>query len=243
VPATPSTHPADPQEPEDRALLAAHVAGDPAAFGTLFARHRDRLWAVALRTTGDPEEAADALQDAMIAAFRRADSYRGDAAVTTWLHRIVVNACIDRTRRRAARPSVPLEGHEPAQRRDDHAATEARIDVQAALARLPAPQRLAVVLVDIEDLPVAEVARLLGVAEGTVKSRCSRARMALAAILRDEVDVPDEIDEIDEIHEADETPDTEGDGNPAPGPRVASERPGGSTALAAPAVPAEPERR
>ena len=175
--------------PDDRRLIADHLAGDPDAFGTLVRRHQDRLWAVALRTLGDREEAADALQDALISAFKGARSYRGDAAVTTWLHRIVVNACIDRTRRRAARPSVPLEGHEPAQRRDDHAATEARIDVQAALARLPAPQRLAVVLVDIEDLPVAEVARLLGVAEGTVKSRCSRARMALAAILRAEVDL------------------------------------------------------
>src|SRR5664279_4737472 len=89
--------------PTDRELLAAHVAGDTAAFGVLFTRHRDRLWAVALRTTGDPEEAADALQDAMIAAFRRAESYRGDAAVTTWLHRIVVNACLGRLRRRKVR--------------------------------------------------------------------------------------------------------------------------------------------
>ena len=95
-------------EPDDRSLVAAHLAGDPEAFGILFTRHRDRLWAVALRTTGDPEEAADALQDAMVAAFRRADSYRGDAAVTTWLHRIVVNACLDRLRRRKVRLADPL---------------------------------------------------------------------------------------------------------------------------------------
>jgi RNA polymerase sigma-70 factor (ECF subfamily) len=68
---------------DDRSLLAAHVDGDPEAFGVLFGRHRDRLWAVALRTLGDREEAADALQDAMVSAFRRAGSYRGDAAVTT----------------------------------------------------------------------------------------------------------------------------------------------------------------
>ena len=98
----------DPEGPDDRALLRAHLDGDPEAFGTLFARHRDRLWAVALRTTGDREEAADALQDALIAAFRRADSYRGDAAVTTWLHRIVVNACLDRLRRRQVRMADPL---------------------------------------------------------------------------------------------------------------------------------------
>ena len=217
--------------PSDRRLLADHVEGDPEAFTTLVRRHRDRLWAVALRTLGDQEEAADALQDALISAFKGARSYRGDAAVTTWLHRIVVNACIDRARRRQARPSVPLEGHEPAQRRDDHAATEARLDVQAALARLPTPQRLAVVLVDIEDLPVAEVAQLLGIAEGTVKSRCSRARMALAAMLRDELGETGESPGEAQV--------TGADGNPAPGARVASERPGGSAALAAP----EPERR
>ncbi len=82
----------------DRELLQAHVDGDVDAFGELFARHRDRLWAVALRTMGNPEDAADGLQDGMIAAFRRAGSYRGDAAVTTWLHRVVVNACLDRLR-------------------------------------------------------------------------------------------------------------------------------------------------
>ena len=74
------------------------------SFGELFRRHRDRLWAVALRTVCDPEEAADALQDAMISAFRRAGDFRGESAVTTWMHRIVVNACLDRLRRRAVRP-------------------------------------------------------------------------------------------------------------------------------------------
>src|ERR1700712_3698669 len=92
----------------DAALIEAHLAGDPDAFGELFSRHRDRLWAVALRTTGNPEDAADALQDALISAFRRADSYRGDAAVTTWLHRIVVNASLDRLRRRKVRAADPL---------------------------------------------------------------------------------------------------------------------------------------
>ena len=96
------------REDSDVALLEAHLAGDPDAFGELFRRHRDRLWAVALRTTGNPEDAADALQDALISAFRRADSFRGDAAVTTWLHRIVVNACLDRLRRRKVRAADPL---------------------------------------------------------------------------------------------------------------------------------------
>ncbi len=82
------------------------MSGDNDAFGMLFARHRERLWAVAVRTLGDPDDAGDALQDAMISAFRRAGSFRGDSAVTTWLHRIVVNACLDLLRRRAARPAT-----------------------------------------------------------------------------------------------------------------------------------------
>lgn len=171
-------------ETSDAELVAAHVGGDPDAFGVLVRRHRDRLWAVALRTLGDPEEAADALQEALISAFRNAAGFRGEAAVTTWLHRIVVNACLDRLRRRAARPTVPLEDREVAQPRDEHAVTELQLDVRAALARLPEAQRLALVLVDMEDLPVAEAAALLGVAEGTVKSRCARGRMAIAQILR-----------------------------------------------------------
>src|SRR5213593_4374497 len=93
---------------DDRELLSRHAAGDGEAFGELVRRHRDRLWAVALRTLGDPEEAADALQDALISALRSADRFRGDAAVTTWLHRIVVNACLDRIRRRQTRATVPL---------------------------------------------------------------------------------------------------------------------------------------
>jgi RNA polymerase sigma-70 factor, ECF subfamily len=92
----------------DEGLIAAHAAGDPGAFAELVRRHRDRLWTVALRTLGDPEEAADALQEAFTTAFRAAGLYRGEARVTTWLHRIVVNTCLDRIRRRHARPTGPL---------------------------------------------------------------------------------------------------------------------------------------
>ncbi len=185
-------------EPTDRELLEAHVAGDPTAFGELFARHRDRLWAVALRTTGDAEEAADALQDALIAAFRRADGYRGDAAVTTWLHRIVVNAALDRLRRRKTRSTGPLpddleehtgrgsldtrspETEDPAEAaiRGDQ-----RREVMAALATLNAEQRAALVLVDMEGHSVEEAAAILGVPAGTVKSRCSRGRARLLPLL------------------------------------------------------------
>ena len=165
-------------ELSDRDLLQLHVDGDHEAFAELFRRHKDRMWAVALRTVRDPELAADGVQDGFIAAFRRADSYRGDAAVTTWLHRIVVNACLDRLRRR--RPTAELPEYELADRHDDHASTEVRLDIEEALARLPEGQRAALVLVDMHAVPVAEAAEILGVAEGTIKSRCARGRAALA---------------------------------------------------------------
>ncbi len=174
----------------DSALLAAHVAGDPDAFGTIVARHRDRLWAVALRTTGDPEDASDALQDALVSAYRNAGSFRGEAAVTTWLHRVVVNACLDRMRRRRARPTVPLpeEDGESGRRgiadpRDDLDRLELRMEIDRALRALPDDQRSAIVLVDVEGLSVAETAGILGIPEGTVKSRCSRGRARLAVAL------------------------------------------------------------
>jgi RNA polymerase sigma-70 factor, ECF subfamily len=169
----------------DAELVDRHVAGDPEAFGEIFRRHRDRLWAVALRTLGDPEEAADAVQDAMVSAFRAAAGYRGEAAVTTWLHRIVVNACLDRARRSAARPSVPLGDVAAAltASRDTIAARETALDVEQALATLPVEQRAALVLVDMQGFSVEDAARILGVARGTVKSRCSRARARLLPLL------------------------------------------------------------
>ena len=190
------------REDSDAALVEAHLAGDPQAFGELFRRHRDRLWAVALRTTGNHEEAADALQDALVSAFRRAESYRGDAAVTTWLHRIVVNACLDRLRRRKVRAADPLPDdlEERAARGDVVAgaapgptsdpgpegqviARERRGQVLAALAELPPDQRAALVLVDMEGYAVAEAAAILEVPSGTVKSRCARGRARLASLL------------------------------------------------------------
>jgi RNA polymerase sigma-70 factor, ECF subfamily len=176
---------ADPER-ADADLLRAHAAGDPDAFAELVRRHQPRMWAIALRTVRDPDEAADALQDALISAYRAAGSFRAESAVTTWLHRIVVNACLDRLRRRQVRATVPLpeEGPgEPAETRDRLAERDTAMAVEAALGELPTEQRLALVLVDIEGYSVAEAAALLGVAEGTVKSRCSRGRARLAILL------------------------------------------------------------
>jgi len=171
---------ADDRSIDDVALLRAHVDGDPDAFATLVRRHRDRLWAVALRTLGDREEAADAVQDALISAFRAAGRFRGDSAVTTWLHRIVVNACLDRVRRAQARLTSELPDVDIAAPEAD---TDTALDVQSALARLPVDQRAALVLVDMQGVPVVEVAQILGVPVGTVKSRCARGRARLAVML------------------------------------------------------------
>lgn len=169
-------------EATDADLLARHVAGDADAFGELFRRHRDRMWAVAVRTVGNPEMAADAVQEAFLAAFRRADRFRGDAAVTTWLHRITVNCAIDRLRRE--KPADPLPEVDPADRHDRYGQADTAMDVRAALSTLPEAQRLALVLVDMHGMSVAEAAAVLEVAEGTVKSRCARGRAALAPLLR-----------------------------------------------------------
>ena len=162
------------------------MRGDTDAFGVLFTRHKDRLWAVAVRTLGDPEEAADALQDAMISAFRQAGGFRGDSAVTTWLHRIVVNACLDRLRRRAARPAVSgldeqaIDAVSPGPRGTDaEASADTAMDVMAALRTLPPDQQTALVLVDMLGYPVADAAEVLGISVGTVKSRCARGRARL----------------------------------------------------------------
>jgi RNA polymerase sigma-70 factor (ECF subfamily) len=170
----------------DAELLRMHVAGDTEAFGVLFTRHRDRLWALAVRTLADPEEAADALQEAMISAFRRAGSFRGDSAVTTWLHRIVVNSCLDRMRRRAARPVTTGSDERTLDRLalsragpDPASDSDIALDVRAALRQLPPEQQAALVLVDMLGYPVADAALVLGVSVGTIKSRCARGRARL----------------------------------------------------------------
>ena len=177
----------DTSRGSDIDLLRRHVAGDTDAFGELVRRHRDRVWAVAMRVLGDRQEAEDAVQDAFLAALRGAAGFRGEAAVTTWLHRITLNACLDRVRRR--RPTVALDptdaglpAHVVAVAPESDRVPDA-LDVTRALARLSPDAREVLLLVDVEDLPVAEVAERLGVAIGTVKSRCWRARARLAVLL------------------------------------------------------------
>lgn len=167
----------------DSELLFAHVAGDRRAFDELFRRHRTQLYRLARGRTQTAEDADDALQEAMLSAHRGAGSFRHDSAVQSWLHRIVVNACRDRVRHNVIRPTVVLDDDDCIAVPDHAGRVETAIVVRGALMQLPVGQRAAVVAIDMHGYSVAEAAGLLEVAEGTVKSRCSRARARLTALL------------------------------------------------------------
>lgn len=167
----------------DSDLLSAHAAGDRHAFEELFARHRERLQRLARHRTRNAEDADDAVQDALLSAHRSAASFRHDAAVGSWLHRILVNACTDRARRGGRPESLAAVDDAHWAVPDRTAAVETAIVVRQALMRLPAEQRAAVVAVDMHGYSVADAAALLHVAQGTVKSRCARARTRLAVLL------------------------------------------------------------
>jgi RNA polymerase sigma-70 factor, ECF subfamily len=184
----------DPLAPTDPELLRRHIDGDESAFGELVRRHRERMWAVAIRVLGDPEEASDALQDAFLSAFRAAGNFRGDSAVTTWLHRIVINACNDRLRRKMTRRTyasgddahLDAIAHEqsPTLTADPASSSDSALDVHDALGRIPEEQRSALILVDMLGYRVDEAATILQIAPGTVKSRCARGRARLVPHLR-----------------------------------------------------------
>jgi RNA polymerase sigma-70 factor, ECF subfamily len=167
----------------DAELLAAHVAGDRHAFAVLLARHRGHLARLADLNSYSRDDAADALQDALFSAHRAAATFRHDASVSSWLHRIVVNSCRDRLRHNRSHPTVPLIDDERVAG-DPIAPVDAALTVRRALLRLPDEQRAAIVAVDLHGYSVAEAARLLGVPEGTVKSRRARGRDHLARTLR-----------------------------------------------------------
>ena len=171
----------NPDDRSDADLLAAHVAGDRRAFEELIRRHRMQLHRLARRRTETAEDADDALQEALLSVHRAAGSFRRDAAVGSWLHRIVVNACLDRLRRNGSPAEELTEDHRSVS--DRTANVETSIMVRQALMRLPADQRAAVLAVDMHGYSVADAARLLNIAEGTVKSRCARARARLATLL------------------------------------------------------------
>jgi RNA polymerase sigma-70 factor (ECF subfamily) len=176
-----------PEEPDDRALLDRFVAGDEEAFTLLMRRHEDRIFAVALRITGNRDDALEATQETFVSLFRRAGSYKGEAEPGTWLYRIGMNAARDVLRRRARLPAgdeglARAEGRAASGQAVDEAAG-LRVDLARALESLPIEYRDAVVMHDLGGIPYEEIARLGGVALGTVKSRISRGRRLLAGRL------------------------------------------------------------
>ncbi|PID53772.1 MAG: RNA polymerase sigma factor SigM [Micrococcales bacterium] len=185
----PVLHPAEPSEDaggrSDSALLRAHIAGDGTAFEHLLRRHQSRLWSVALRTARDEDLATEGMQQAIINAYRKAATFQGKSSVGTWLHRVTVNATLDVLRRQRPAEELSEDVLPPTTETTDPAfdQVDSRLVLVEALGRLPPAQRVALVLVDIEGLSMAEAAESLRVPVGTLKARCSRGRAALARIL------------------------------------------------------------
>jgi RNA polymerase sigma-70 factor (ECF subfamily) len=172
----------------DQELVRSYLSGDAAAFSVLVERHQARVFNVCLRLLGNGEDAADATQDAFLVALRKLGQFRGDAAFSTWLHRVAVNASYDILRKQRRQPMLKLarDGDdaaepEPGVPAPDHSDEVAgTTDVTRALARVPEDFRVALVLADIQDLPYEEISKVLDVPVGTVKSRVHRGRLALA---------------------------------------------------------------
>jgi RNA polymerase sigma-70 factor (ECF subfamily) len=171
-------------------LLARVVSGDREAFDQVMRDHEDRVFAVCLRVLGDRESALDAAQDTFLTVFRKAGQFRGNSALGTWIYRIAVNTCYDQIRRAKRRPVESMPEHvDPSDPSAEEAIESAgrRPEIEMALAALPIDFRNAVILSDLEGLPLPEVAEILGVPVGTVKSRVFRGRRLLAALLGNQI--------------------------------------------------------
>ena len=161
-------------------------AGDVDAFAALYSEQAPRLFALTRRMGGSAEEGEDLLQEIFLQAYRKLDSFKGDASIGTWLYRLALNHCLDYVRGRRARMDKITEtldsetAQEPVARRDTPIA---RIDLDRAIERLPEGCREAFVLHDVEGFDHREVGRMLGIAEGTSKSQVFKARMKLRAML------------------------------------------------------------
>jgi len=186
--------PADGSGPSDEFLATAAAAGDRAALERLLERHADRMFAICRRITGHREDALDATQEAMIAVTRGIHRFDGRSAFTTWLYRVTTNAALDETRRRARRPVAADDADDaaaPAAGSSVEAQVTARLDVETALAALRPEFRVAVVLRDLCDLDYDEIAAVLDVPLGTVRSRIARGRAGLADALGNRGPVPE----------------------------------------------------
>jgi RNA polymerase sigma-70 factor, ECF subfamily len=173
-------------EGDDRELALAAAAGDRRALELLLDSHLDRVHAVCRRIVLDPDDALDATQEALLAIARGIRRFNGTSAFSTWAYRVATNCAIDELRRRARRPVLPSEELPEPGVAGGESAVDARLDVDAALAGVPEDFRVAVVLRDLADLDYGEIADVLGVPIGTVKSRVARGRAAL----REQLDEP-----------------------------------------------------
>jgi RNA polymerase sigma-70 factor (ECF subfamily) len=165
----------------DADLARAAARGDRAALDRLLERHVDRVHAICRRVLGHPEDALDATQEALLSVARRISTFDQRSQFTTWLYRVAVNAALDEARRRNRRPGhldpeVDLAAHEP----PIDAVVADRVDVDAALACIPPEFRAAVALRDLAGLDYAQIAQILDIPPGTVRSRIARGRAALA---------------------------------------------------------------
>jgi len=190
-----------PDALDDDALVNAARAGDRAAMETLLERHYDRVAAISARMLGPGADAEDATQNALLAVVRGLARFDGRSAVSTWIHRVAVNACLDEIRRRGRRDR-PTDPHDPTgdlagglldptgpRPGPEHVADQ--LDIEAALAKLPVEFRAAVVLRDLCGLDYAEIAECLEIPAGTARSRISRGRSMLATILGNPRATPD----------------------------------------------------
>jgi RNA polymerase sigma-70 factor, ECF subfamily len=172
--------------PTDDELVAAAQAGDRDALDALLRRHLDLIHGICSRLAGNPADAADATQEALIAIVRGLPRFDRRAAARTWMYRVATNACLDELRRRGRRPRLGLDDT-MAERPDpapslDRSVTD-RLTLDDALARLPEEFRVAVVLRDVQGMDYAQIAEVLQIPIGTVRSRIARGRQALATDL------------------------------------------------------------
>jgi RNA polymerase sigma-70 factor (ECF subfamily) len=170
----------------DAELAARCRAGEIEAFEALYRQHAGRLFALACRLGGSADQAEDLLQEIFLQAFRKLASYKGEAALGTWLYRLAVNCCLDHLRSRRAkdwRLTDSLDVEPPIVPAAPRQSPIARIDLERAIAQLPEGCRDAFVLHDVEGFDHKEVGRLLGIAEGTSKSQVFKARLRLRALL------------------------------------------------------------
>lgn len=168
----------------DGELVTAYTSGDRSAFEALYRRHRDRVFGIALGVLTDRDAALDVTQDVFVRLVSRLDDFEGRAEFTTWLHRVVVNACYDSMRRSRAQPTDNVveiaDAAEPGASGTEHVE---RVDVVRALAGIDADQRVVVVLADLVGYRYREIAEMLDLPLGTVQSRLARGRAAVASRL------------------------------------------------------------